>query len=295
MKIIYFGNFSRTYSTELYVAYALSQKGVEVERINSINDMSFQECKSLIRSSQCNVVLFAKLQPSWTAQLLVWCRQHKIITVCWVWDLYWGYGRPFPKQFHSDLLFTTDGGHKKEFAGRGYNHSVLRQGIHLPEHVKYAEDYTHDVAFVGGYGKYAPRQKLIEWLAQKYGNRFIHHTHKRGLDLNKALARVKLVVGDSHPSDGYWSNRIYEITGRGGFLLHPKVVGLDREFADGVHYVSYKRDKHGELAELIGYWLGHDDERKAIQQQGFNHCGNRYTYEHRVETLLTCIKEHRGH
>ena len=108
------------------------------------------------------------------------------------------------------------------------------------------------------------------------------------------LGKVKVFVGDSYPSPNYWSNRIYEITGRGGFLLHPETIGLDEEFIAGKHYIAYKRPGNRAgwqvLQGLIDYWVTHDKEREQIRQQGFAHCGKHYTYTHRVKTLLEHIQ-----
>jgi hypothetical protein len=259
-----------------------------------MNSLALARCKWLVKSFGCDVVLFAKSRRPWVPSFLEWCRDRGIITVCWLWDLYWGYRPDRPEQFHADLLFTTDGGHEKEFAKNGHNHAVLRQGIHKPEHVAYPQDYAHDVAFVGSATKTGHRHKLLSWLNDNYRNRFIHHTDTRGLELNKALARVKVVVGDSYASPHYWSNRIYEITGRGGFLLHPRTVGLNEEFTEGKHYIGYQggRCDH-DLRDLIEFWLAHNEERRIIQRQGFAYCGKHYTYEYRVASLLSQIKDYR--
>jgi hypothetical protein len=207
-----------------------------------------------------------------------------------LWDIYWGYTKsPIPAHFHADLLYSTDGGHTKEFKDYGCNHRVLRQGIHAPDHVIYPAEYTHDVAFVGHYGNHPSRHRLLPWLKSTYGSRYIRHQDTRGLKLNKALARVKIVVGESRPWPHYWSNRVYEITGRGGFLMHTETQGLDAEFVPNVHYVPYALDDFAALEKKIAYWLAHDEEREAIRRQGFLHCGENLTYGHRVEVLLRDI------
>ena len=110
------------------------------------------------------------------------------------------------------------------------------------------------------------------------------------MSLNKALSEVKIVVGASYPSNYYWSNRIYEITGRGGFILHPETFGLDEEFTDGVHYVSYRRNNFTQLQNKIQYYLENDEEREQIREAGYRHCSQNLTYTHRVQSLLTTIQ-----
>jgi spore maturation protein CgeB len=127
-----------------------------------------------------------------------------------------------------------------------------------------------------------------------YPKDFVHHgwggeDEIRGEVLNNYLASAKIIVGDSVPTPYYWSNRIYEILGRGGFLIHPKVEGLDKEFKPYKHYVPYERGNWSQLKEIIDYYLVHDEERKKIQMAGFRYCKKHYTYTKRVAELLKQI------
>lgn len=294
MKILYLGKFARFHSTENYVSHALQILGVDVVSASYQKGDAQYICQR-IREEKADVVLFSKPEPRGAAEILQWCSYNHVLTVCWQWDIFQGYRHKRPTQFKSDLLFTTDGGHCKTFAEQGYNHRVLRQGIHEPDHVMYPEMYKHDVAFVGSprIRGHPQREKLVRWLQRTYQGRFIHHTHVRGLDLNRALARVKVVVGDSYLSANYWSNRIYEITGRGGFFMHPTTPGLDEEFTPGKHYISYVRNDFRALRDSIDYWIDHNDEREQIRFQGFQHCGRHHTYTHRARDLLAKIEKMR--
>lgn len=293
MLVFYVAQFVRGY--ESCVVWALRDRGIEVRTYNW--NWSPEKLLIDIESSRPDLVLFSKPEPLRCNQLLDFCRSRGIPTLAWIWDLYWGYRSNRPQQFHSDVLLTTDGGHQREFDKLGCNHSVLKQGIHKPEHIYYPRNPVLDVAFVGhGGGKYyAGRRQLLAWLRRTYGIRFKHYTNTRNLDLNKALSKVKVIVGDSYPSPNYWSNRIYEITGRGGFLLHPKTEGLDEEFIDKKHYVAYERGNFLKLKHVVDYWISHDTERDSISLQGFNHCGSNYTYSHRVSRLLEVVEQWKDH
>jgi len=139
---------------------------------------------------------------------------------------------------------------------------------------------------------------LVHWLQQTYGRRFIHITNVRGLNLNHLLAQIKVVVGDSYYVKHYWSNRVYEITGRGGFLLFPRTEGLEEEFTAGAHIATYPRVEYldndydrwyATLRETIDHWLSHDDERERIRHQGHVRCGE-YTYTRRTACLLRTLQ-----
>lgn len=291
MRVFYIGKFENSYRTEQYVAHALRENGCDVRCFDVVRPVNYRAMLRLIKQYRPTILLTAKAVPGFMDSLLAWCKSKGILTVCWLWDLYWGYRRTRPIQWRSDLLFTTDGGHNHEFERAGCNHHILRQGIHAPEYKIFPPKYRYDVGFVGGLKGHPSRRRLIRWLADNYGSRFIHHTSTRGLELNHALRKCRVIVGDSYPSSNYWSNRIYEITGRGGFLLHPETDGLSAEFGSGKHYASYERDNYKEIAWLIEYYLHHDEDREAIRLEGWRHCGQ-YTYTARAKSLLGIVRAH---
>jgi len=286
MKILYLAKFRFPHSTENYVTHALRTAGVEVKRISYSTPTD--EVIERIHNFVPDVVLFSKVQVDRCRDLIDLCRRLEILTVCWQWDLFFGYRSHRPEQFKSDLLFATDGGHQDGW--NQYNYEVLRQGIHEPGHLKYDSSRCSGLAFVGGIEGHPSRAILLNWLKKTYPDNYTHVKNCRGTNLNKVLAGTSVIVGDSFPGDYYWSNRIYEITGRGGFLLHPETVGLDEEFTDGEHYVSYKRGDFHQLKVLIDHYLEDHDHRERIRDAGFHHTGRNYTYQDRVRILLQRIE-----
>lgn len=284
-RILYLGMFDRPYRTENYVAQALRTHGQQVIRLplNMVEwDIVIDELNKDI-----DIVLFSKPQRAFFPELLEECKRRGIMTVCWQWDLFYGYRPGVPAQFKSDFLFTTDGGHKEEFAK--YNHHVLRQGIHEPEAILFQREYKHDIAFLGSCVT-PTRRQFVRFLKVHYGSRFIHHEHTRGMDLNYALAEAKVIVGQNTvESENYWSNRIYEVTGRGGFMLHGRVPGMEAEFTEGQHYAAYEVGNDQDLQAKIEYWLRHDEERERVRQAGHEHTKAHYTYNHRTLELLETI------
>ncbi len=289
MKIAYLGKFDYPYNTEVYVQHALEQHGCYVKRC-PFREHTLKSLTYIIKREKPDAFLFSKISPAYLPQVIDQCRQAGVKTITWLWDLYWGYRSKLPDHAQpSDLLFTTDGGHNKQFERAGCNHQLLRQGIHEPEHVIYDYPYDYDVAFVGGRKGHRSRPRLINWLNSNYHTRFIHYQDVRGLELNNKLSRVKIVVGDSYPSPNYWSNRIYEVCGRGGFLLHPHTRGLEEEFTDGEHYVSYQRNNFNHLRSLIEHYVQESEERERIRYAGWHQC-KQYTYTNRVTALLAAIQ-----
>lgn len=159
-------------------------------------------------------------------------------------------------------------------------------------------DYYHDVIFVGSKG-YHPewpwRPQLIDFLQETYGNRFAHYGGDgrgiiRGSDLNRLYADTKVVVGDSlvlgfdYPY--YWSDRVYETTGRGGFLLMPKIKGLETEFAYNEEIGVFDFGDFDGLKKQIDFYVANDQLRETMRQKGFNRTKNNYTYSHRWQAII---------
>jgi len=300
-RIIYIGDFEQKFDTERYVAHAFKELGYDVLCLSE-NRISVNNLPSMLHEIieyNPEFVLFSKGRPQGEVDELVkLLKTFKIKTITWLFDLYFGLKSDRINRlksgrcpYNSDIIISTDGGHQKEFGEIGIKHICVRQGIHKPEAILYEKDKVHDIIFVGG-DYFNNRGWLLNGLKDKYGSKFETFGFPeqiRNLPLNELYASTKIVVGDSQPSPNYWSNRIYETLGRGGFLIHPKVEGLEKEFEDKVHLVLYERENIEELTKLIDYYLEHEEEREKIRKAGFEHVRDNYTYEDRCKELLSKI------
>lgn len=163
----------------------------------------------------------------------------------------------------------------------------------------------NDVIFVGSRG-YHPewpwRPQLINWLQKTYGDKFRHiggdgEGVVRGWDLTNLYHNTKVVVGDSLVKNFdypyYWSDRLYETVGRGGFILFPYITGLEDEFEINdpakIELVCYKFGDFQDIQDKIDYYLEHDEERAQIAYRGYQRVVNNYTYKHRWQTIIDTI------
>lgn len=155
-------------------------------------------------------------------------------------------------------------------------------------------DFKYDVVFIGSQGyhpEYPFRWDLVEFLGKTYGDSFGHYGNDglgvaRGESLNRLCAVSRIVVGDScfGGRPNYVSDRYYEIRGRGGFLMHPKVEGVDH---DGVGF--YKAEDLGDLKEKIDFYLKNPDVREEMRLVGFNKVIQSETYTDRMQEMLKVI------
>jgi FkbM family methyltransferase len=320
ITIGYIGNFGPAHSTENHVATDAEGIGYEVRRIQENTreawDLDPAGLDLLLWTRTGwdwpNVVAGWTVEDAWAAQtaMLDRCRGAGVPTVGLHLDRWFGLDRqhqvddePF---FMVDHLFTADGGHEEEWADRRIDHRWMPPAISAVEaqrEGRQMRSYRADIAFVGNWSRYhaeyPDRRDLVASLRRRYRNRFRIWPRGRQAIRGQALADLyrtaKVIVGDSclvpatngEPIERYWSDRIPETLGRGGFLLHPRVAGIEDLFVDGEHLRLY--DDREDLYRLIDYYLDHEDERRAIAAAGRDHVRAHHTYEHRIETIVTSI------
>ena len=296
MKVVYIDKFGTFYNTGNYVTKALEESH-SVEVIKAPPSLSLGEVKETIIRERPDFVLYGKAMDF--SGFVPWLKANRILSAFWLYDLAWGASpvaavnnkKILAKEIHkSDLFFSTDGGHDREWRSVGVDHLTLRQGISAADRVLVPhKEVGFDIVFVGSL-YFKRRQQLVAFLKKRYGGRFQYISSGfRGMKLNELVQSVKIVVGDSFPTPKYWSNRVYEMTGRGGFLIHSDVEGLAQEFTPDEEIVLF--GDFDELGRKIDRYLEDDGERERIRANGFNRCP---TYEDRTLTLLSHVKRKLG-
>lgn len=314
MRIAFVGNFTVPYSSENHHKRSLEALGHEVialqEGIATTTDISVQ---ALTSQMLVWVHTHGWVTPQdgalTVAEVLKLVSDTGIPTVTYHLDLWFGLQRqrdleddPFYKSI--DWFFTVD----KRMAD-WFNRETSVKGRYLQAGVFHAECQHYDsmpnrdVIFVGSknyHPEWEYRPKLINWLRETYGDRFTHVGGDgdtgtvRGFDLNKIYNESKVAVGDTlcinfdYPY--YWSDRVYETLGRGGFMIHPYISGMEKHFTDGKHLVFYQYGNFNELKEKINYFLAHDEHREAIRLDGHLHVKKNHTYLNRWNTIIEEVR-----
>lgn len=288
-KIAIIGKFSNLYDEE-YIAQSFEMLGCEVRRIGQ--HYSWIAIREILIALKPDILLYTKWEaPKELKITLESLRRSGMKTVCWLFDLYFDYAREYLVKsrsfFRSDYLFTSDGGHQKRFEDLGMNHTCVRQGIFRDECALLPfEAIEHEIVFVGSESPiYPERTKIVKdlgaiWYGRKNTNEL------RGMELNEVYAKTRIVIGDSFPSPLYWSNRVVETLGRGGFLIHKEVEGINIDYP---YLVTYK-DKE-DLLRKIDYYNSHEDERREIIQKNFEWVKENYTMDKKCRELLQCLKQ----
>jgi glycosyltransferase involved in cell wall biosynthesis len=306
-KITFLGNFRVDFTSESHHSKTLESLGHEVIRLQESEATAEMVLQNAMDSS-----LFIWVHThGWNTigrftmeDVLLKLKKHKIPSMTYHLDLWFGLRRQKdlrrkPVYQYIDHFFTVD----RKMAD-WFNSNTSVKGHYLPAGV-YDKECTYtpaiateEVIFVGSktyHQEWPYRPKLISFLSQTYGKRFNLYGREgvrmvRGQELNNLYAATKVVVGDTLCPDfaypDYWSDRIYETIGRGGFLIHPYIKGLEKEFEDKKHVVFYEYNNLDQLKELVDYYLEHDEEREQIRRSGHELVKNNYTYKNRWQTIL---------
>lgn len=307
VRVAQVGNFGPPHSTENELRRALDALGVDVDCWQENEPGAFLRLADKV--GRYDWVLWTRTgwDPPIPADeqnaLLTAAAAAGVPTVGYHLDRWWGLGRQpqvFSEPFFScSVMFTADGGHQQEFAAASVNHYWMppgvsefecRPGTPRPE-------FASDVAFVGswrpGYHtEWKHRPALIRWLERSgLDVNFWPQPGApavRGDDLRDLYASVKVLIGDSclaGDATHYWSDRIPETVGRGGFLLHPEVEGLAEHFTPGEHLDTWPLGDFDALGAKIAYYLDRDYERHRITEAGRAHVLASHTYTVRMRQV----------
>jgi len=213
-----------------------------------------------------------------------------------------GYRTLEDPMFGCDLVFTADGDNAARWKDAGVTHVWLPPGV-LKDECYIAEPDPEsyegvDVAFVGSKGyhpEWPHRHQLIDFLHTRYGDRFLHvgpdgsQDTTRGHALNVLYATVPVVVGDScfaNVSEKYWSDRLPETWGRGGFMIFPRIDGAVRDVPGHPTWKTYDWDR---LGSVINAWLKTPKDRDMVRRQLHKHVLENCTYHNRLSALLATV------
>jgi len=208
--------------------------------------------------------------------------------------------------FKVDHFFTVD-----KLMADWFNENTPTKGHYLLPGAfsgqNYIEDYdpkfASDVCFVGSRG-YHPewtwRPQVIDFLRNTYEENFNHwggdgRALVREQKFNKVCSSAKVIVGDTlclnfdYPY--YFSERLYNVIGAGGFIIHPKIKGIEESFELGKELVTYDYGDLAGLKQKIEYYINNPKERNDIRIAGYERVKKEHLYKHRMQTIIKTLEE----
>ena len=238
-------------------------------------------------------------------------------TMNWFADDHWrfdGFTRRYAPAF--DWSITTDRGALPKYRAMGYKGALLSQwAVNRYAYRKTAQSLEHEVTFVGL--PHSNRREVIAGLresgydVQCWGDgwpngridhsQMVHIFGASAINLNLsnsstpprtlrwrlgALARGRWAeAGRARPRPSQIKGRTFEVPGSGGFLLTEAVPHLEEFFVPG-REVGVFTDPD-DLAEQVGHWLNHAEERAAVAEAGHRRALAEHTYDHRFAAIFT--------
>lgn len=325
MKIAFLGNFNVDYTSESHYLKTFERLGHEVIQLQEGQRSSQQILKY---AQDCDLFFWVHTH-GWHTQgiekVIAILKEKGIPTVGYHLDLWLGIERQ--KDLKTDPYWNIDYFFSVDMLMVEYlnQNKSLPKAFFLPAGVLEDESYRsttevpqfqHDVAFTGSknYHKEWPyRSELITWLEDTYGDRFklYEHSHvpkMRGEMLNHLYANTKVMVGDTlckgFDYPWYLSDRIFETIGRGGFIIHPYIEGLETMFnlpikKDGIldtskaELITYEYGDFETLEYLIDYFIDNEEEREVIRKRGQKRVLKEHTYTQRLSQLLNIVEDER--
>lgn len=308
MKILFFGNFSVDYCSEVHYSKTLKNLGHEVIQMQEGEATYVQ----LIAAQNIDLFFWVHTH-GWATKDIDRTLQHfkdnNIPIVAYHLDLYIGLKREPQMEEYVTMVehfFTVD-----KLMAIMLNEHTQTKGYYLPPGVFKDEcyiaepnpnKYPHEIVFTGSrhyHVEWPYRKQLIEWLEKTYGDMFAQYGGGglpvlRGHELNVLYSSAKIVIGDTlcigfkYPY--YFSDRLCEVPGRGGFMIFPDIRGIDSMYNIGKEMVTYKYGDFEELKEKIDYYLANNAERESIRIAGHNKTKNSHTYTNRLQKILETLK-----
>lgn len=312
MRIVFVGNFSVSYSSENHHKSSLESLGHTVIPLQEgkvsadivISEGILSDLFIWVHTHGWHILDSSTYKEKDVLRVL---KNKNIPTMTYHLDLWKGLEREKDLEtdsFYKDIghFFATD-----KLMCDWFNENTEVYGHYIPAGVYDKEVYIskvespekNDVIFVGSKG-YHPewpyRPMLIDWLRENYGEKFTHVGGDgdtgtvRGKELNKMYQNSKIAIGDTlclgfdYPY--YFSDRLFESTGRGGFTIFPYIQGIEDYFEIGKEIVTYEFGDFDNLKFLIDYYLEHDKERELIRKAGFLRTKKDHTYTKRWQQIL---------
>jgi hypothetical protein len=164
--------------------------------------------------------------------------------------------------------------------GGGPSHELLFVGGWRQAGRRILEDLLptdHDLAVYGG-----------RWTPERIDPRYLAGEAIPNAELPAYYGAASIVLNDHWAAmrrEGFFSNRLYDASAAGAFVITDHVEGLVAEFDGGV--VGY-RDR-AELRELVDRFLAAPDERIAHAKLAREAVLDRHTFDHRARRFVELV------
>ncbi len=294
MKIAYLGNYKFPWCSEEHFCKTLEDMGHEIVRLQE-DEVSIDQIVET--ANQCHLFGWTRTYGMLQGDGFQMLERINVPTFSVHLDYYFNISRQSQMErdafWFTDYVFQPDGDHLEEFKQMGINAfwsppAVFKGGAYMVDLPK-----EKDLIFVGtgeGYhGEWPWRSELVRGLAQRYPQfeRYPQGDAVREDDLNRLYGSTKIAIGDSIMADTnktYTTDRIFETTGRGGFIIYPRIDWLVEIFGDNL--ATYQVGNWEDLMGKIDFYLHHENLREEMRLACHKITKRDHTYHQRFQVIL---------
>jgi len=209
-----------------------------------------------------------------------------------------------------DLMLSVVENFVDFFRKEGVNSELLRLGFEplILERLN-GTKRSIPVSFVGQLTRpHASRQEWLEYLCQRLPVQVwspstddlrdnspvirCYHGCVWGIEMYKILNRSLMTLNHHIDVAGDYAGngRLFEATGTGTLLVTDSKPNLHKMFEPGKEVVAYRSAE--ECAEMVQYYLEHDQEREAIARAGQQRTLRDHTYYQRMQEFETIVQRY---
>ena len=203
-------------------------------------------------------------------------------------------------------------------ASKSYQRDIEKYGIKtvfVPQftnaqkfYYEYDENTAYDILFVGrpGYERVSAKWAIESgfdvalfgdgW-QDKAPEKYFKGKYIDNNELHKYYSSAKIVLNDTREDmkkAGFISNRVFDVTASGGFLISDYMPEIEEFYGDSIPMFRTKE----ELKKLIEYYLNHPKERalkaKRAQEVTLRHFTNKVAAERILKALDTLQQPHQS-
>lgn len=165
---------------------------------------------------------------------------------------------------------------------------------------EYDEDKAYDILFVGrpGYERISAKWAIesgfdVALYGEGWEDKEPEHYKGKYIpnsELHKYYASAKIVLNDTRKdmkTAGFISNRIFDVTASGGFVISDYMPQIEQFYGDSIPMFKNKE----ELKKLLNYYLSHPKERDIKAKKAREITLTHFTNEIIAQNILDAVKE----
>ena len=207
----------------------------------------------------------------------------------------------------ADIIFTGSVKKNNEYKSLGLNSYFIPQFTKIDHfYPAYKEEYKSKILYIANQWRGLDTRKTVKYAINNnieidvYGLNWKDRLDENNKHLLKGdyisndelkyyYSSADIVLNDTRDDmieAGFISNRIFDVTACGGFIISDYIEGIEEIYGDAIP--MYKTEE--EFVELVKYYLEHEEERKEKAKRAQEITKKHFTSDKIVAKMLEIMK-----